>query len=166
MRAYGVATLLLASAEPGCHLGWTTLAGIGQVESGNGTGGGRTLGEDGRSSTPVVGPALDGSKGVAAMRSSSGAYRWHGDTTWEHAVGPMQFLASTWERWGSDGDGDGTADPLDIDDAAYAAGRYLCADHHDLATDAGWSTAVFSYNHDAGYVRSVNVAARSYSVSR
>jgi len=57
-------------------------------------------------------------------------------------------------------------DPLDIDDAAYAAGRYLCADHHDLATDSGWSAAVFSYNHDAGYVRSVNEAARSYSQFR
>jgi len=166
MRAYGAATLLLASSEPNCHLGWTTLAGIGQVESGHGTGGRRTLGEDGRSSTPVLGPALDGSSGVAEMRSNPESSRWHGDSTWEHAVGPMQFLAPTWDRWGADGDGDGSADPLDIDDAAYAAGRYLCADHHDLATDSGWSAAVFSYNHDAGYVRSVNEAARSYSQFR
>jgi membrane-bound lytic murein transglycosylase B len=163
MRAYGVATLLLASSEPGCHLGWTTLAGIGQVESGHGTSGGRTLDEDGRSSSPVLGPALDGSEGVAAMRSSRESSRWHGDATWEHAIGPMQFLASTWDRWGADGDGDGTADPLDIDDAAYAAGRYLCADHHDLATAAGWNAAVLSYNHSAAYVLAVNAAALAYA---
>jgi membrane-bound lytic murein transglycosylase B len=163
MRAYGTATLLLGSSEPGCHLGWTTLAGIGQVESGHGTVGGRTLEEDGRSSTPVLGPGLDGSGGVASIRSDAESARWHGDPTWEHAVGPMQFLASTWDRWGADGDGDGTADPLDIDDAAYAAGRYLCADHHDLATAAGWNAAVLSYNHSAAYVLAVNAAALAYA---
>jgi membrane-bound lytic murein transglycosylase B len=163
MRAYGAATLLLSRSEPGCHLGWTTLAGIGQVESGHGAGGGRSLGEDGRSSTPVLGPALDGSGGVAALRSTAGSQRWHGDPTWEHAVGPMQFLASTWDRWGADGDGDGTADPLDLDDAAYAAGRYLCADGHDLATSSGWNAAVLSYNHDPAYVLAVNAAAVAYA---
>jgi membrane-bound lytic murein transglycosylase B len=163
VRAYGEATLLVASSDPGCHLGWTTLAGIGQVESGHGTGSGRTLGQDGRSSAPIVGPTLDGSGGVAALRSTPASARWHGDATWEHAVGPMQFLSSTWGRWGVDGDGDGAADPLDLDDAAYAAGRYLCADRHDLATPAGWSAAVFSYNHDAGYVRAVSAAALGYA---
>jgi membrane-bound lytic murein transglycosylase B len=163
MRAYGAATLLLSRSEPGCHLGWTTLAGIGRVESGHGAGGGRTLGEDGRSSSPILGPALDGSDGVAALRSTSASARWHGDRTWEHAVGPMQFLASTWDRWGADGDGDGTADPLDLDDAAYAAGRYLCADGHDLTTSAGWNAAVLSYNHDPAYVLAVNAAAVAYA---
>ena len=163
MRAYGAATLLLSRSQPGCHLGWTTLAGIGRLESGHGAGGGRSLGEDGRSSTPILGPALDGSAGLAALRSTAASARWHGDLTWEHAVGPMQFLASTWERWGADGDGDGTADPLDLDDAAYAAGRYLCADGHDLARTAGWNAAVLSYNHDPAYVLSVNAAAVAYA---
>ncbi len=35
-----------------------------------------------------------------------------------------------------------------MDDAALAAARYLCASGADLATGTGWSTAVFSYNHD------------------
>jgi membrane-bound lytic murein transglycosylase B len=163
MRAYGAATLLLSQSDPGCHLGWTTLAGIGQVESGHGAGGGRSLGEDGRSSTPILGPALDGSGGVAALRSTSASQHWHGDPTWEHAVGPMQFLASTWDRWGADGDRDGTADPLDLDDAAYAAGRYLCANGRDLTTTSGWNAAVLSYNHDPAYVLAVNAAAVAYA---
>jgi membrane-bound lytic murein transglycosylase B len=163
LRAYAVAELILRAQQPGCHLSWNTLAGIGWVESQHGTVGGRTLDVDGRSSRPVLGPALDGARGLAAIHSTPASAGWHGDTVWEHAVGPLQFIASTWDRWASDGDGDGVADPLDVDDAAYAAGRYLCADGHDLATSAGWTAAVLSYNHDRGYVLAVNAAARTYA---
>ena len=38
----------------------------------------------------------------------------------------MQFIPSTWRTWQTDGDGDGVADPNDIDDAALAAAGYLC----------------------------------------
>jgi membrane-bound lytic murein transglycosylase B len=162
LRAYADAELVLRSEQPGCHLAWNTLAGIGWIESQHGTVGGRTLGADGRSSQPILGPALDGSGGFAAIHSTSASAGWHGDSVWEHAVGPLQFLASTWGRWGTDGDGDGTADPGDIDDAALAAARYLCADGHDLATDAGWNAAVHSYNHDATYVAGVAAAANTY----
>ena len=44
-----------------------------------------------------------------------------------NAVGWMQFLPSTWLRWGVDGDGDGIADPWNATDAVYAAARYLAA---------------------------------------
>ncbi len=162
MLAYGAAQLAIAAEQPDCHLSWNTLAGIGWVESQHGTLGGRTLGPDGRSSTPVIGPALNGD-GFAAIRSTPTSAAWHGDRTWEHAVGPLQFLSSSWERWGTDGDADGTADPLDLDDAALAAGRYLCADGHDLATAAGWNAAVYSYNHDQRYVRQVLAAANTYA---
>ncbi|MBZ5739727.1 lytic transglycosylase domain-containing protein [Nocardioides mangrovi] len=159
VRAYANAQL----AEPdGCDVGWTTLAGIGWVESHHGTIGGRTLGADGHSSTPVLGPALDGHK-FAAIRATPESTVWHGDPTWDHAVGPLQFIPSTWETWGSDGDGDGIADPNDIDDAAYAAARYLCADGHDLASGAGWADAIFSYNHDQSYVDDVYAAASAYA---
>ena len=163
LRAYAAAELVLRQEQPACHLSWNTLAGIGWVESQQGTVGGRTLGADGRSSTPVLGPALDGAGGFAAIRSTPSSTAWHGDARWEHAVGPLQFLPSTWSRWGADGDGDGTADPNDLDDAALAAGRYLCADGHVLTNDAGWNAAVHSYNHDDGYVASVAAAANSYA---
>jgi len=155
VRAYGAATLREHRDDPGCHLGWTTLAGIGWVESQHGTIGGRLLGEDGRSDRPVLGPALDGRGETAAIRSASGG--------WDRAVGPLQFLPSTWARWGADGDGDGVADPQDLDDAALAAGRYLCGAGGDLAAGTGWVTAVRAYNHADVYVRAVYDAASTYA---
>jgi membrane-bound lytic murein transglycosylase B len=162
LRAYAAAELILRAEQPGCRLGWNTLAGIGWIESQHGTIDGRTMLADGRSSRPILGPALDGSGDFAAIRSTPASADWHGDTVWDHAIGPLQFLTSTWERWGADGDRDGSADPRDLDDAALAAGRYLCADDHDLATDAGWSAAVYSYNHDIAYVADVAAAANAY----
>lgn len=163
LRAYADAEIRLDREQPGCHLGWNTLAGIGWIESQHGTLGGRTLRADGYSvPTTILGPALDGQR-FAAIRSTPSSARWHGDTVWEHAVGPMQFIASTWEKWGTDGDGDGRPDPRDLDDAALAAGRYLCADDHDLATDSGWTRAVHSYNHDDQYVANVAAAANDYA---
>jgi membrane-bound lytic murein transglycosylase B len=163
LRAYADAELVLRQEQPACRLGWNTLAGIGWVESQHGTVGGRTLAADGRPSSPILGPALDGAGGFAAIPSTPSSAAWHGDRRWEHAVGPLQFLASTWSRWGADGDGDGKADPNDLDDAALAAGRYLCADGHVLTTDSGWKAAVHSYNHDDGYVADVAAAANTYA---
>ncbi len=155
VRAYGAATLAENRAEPACHLGWTTLAGIGWVESQHGTIGGRTLGSDGRSVPPVFGPALDGHGDVAAIREYDGS--------WARAVGPLQFLTTTWTTWASDGDGDGVSDPQDLDDAALAAARYLCAAGGDLVTGSGWVAAVRAYNHADSYVRAVYSAASAYA---
>ena len=155
VRAYAAATLRESRDEPGCQLGWTTLAGIGWVESQNGTIGGRVLETDGRSDRPVLGPALDGRGGVAAIPTAAGG--------WERATGPLQFLPSTWGRWSADGDGDGVADPQDLDDAALAAARYLCAAGGDLGTGDGWVTAVRAYNHADAYVRAVYDAASAYA---
>jgi murein DD-endopeptidase MepM/ murein hydrolase activator NlpD len=72
------------------------------------------------------------------------------------AVGWMQFLPSTWDRWGLDADGDGVADPWDPDDAVYGAARYLAAAdaHEDLRR------AVYAYNHSYAYVdRVMSLAA-------
>jgi murein DD-endopeptidase MepM/ murein hydrolase activator NlpD len=74
------------------------------------------------------------------------------------AVGWMQFMPSTWLRWGVDADGDGIADPWNATDAIYAAARYLAA--------AGGQTdiarGVFAYNHADWYVRQVLDLARVY----
>lgn len=148
--AYGRAALTVAEQDTGCHLGWTTLAGVGTVESANGTIGGRRLRADGTSDRPITGPALNGVGGFAAIESGR---------EWVRALGPMQFLPSSWQRWGVDGDGDGRPDVHDIYDAALAAARYLCADGHDLATAQGWTAAIYSYNHSSTYVRSVYDAA-------
>ena len=160
LRAYARAA---RSAPDGCHVGWTTLAGIGYVESRHGTLGGRSLGDDGRSSSPIIGPALDGQGQFAAIRSTPVTRSLHGDGTWEHAVGPMQFLPETWSRYAVDGDGDGRADPLDLDDAAAGAARYLCVGGGDLGTAVAWEKAVLSYNHSTAYVDSVYAAASAYA---
>jgi murein DD-endopeptidase MepM/ murein hydrolase activator NlpD len=67
------------------------------------------------------------------------------------AVGWMQFMPSTWMRWGLDADGDGLANPWDPEDGVFSAARYLAAAgaHQDL------SRAVFAYNHADWYVRQV-----------
>ena len=108
---------------------------------------------------------LDGTAGTAAIAAHPDFVRWHGDERWDHAVGPMQFIGSTWQRWGSDGDGDGVADPHDLDDAALAAARYLCASGADLRTPSGWSVAVRSYNHSDAYVRAVLAAANEVATA-
>src|SRR5579884_2803212 len=67
------------------------------------------------------------------------------------AIGWMQFMPSTWLRWGTDANGDGVADPWNAADAIYSAARYLAA--------AGGQTdirrAVFAYNHADWYVNEV-----------
>ena len=87
-----------------CHVGWTTLAGIGAIESGHGTHGGSRLHADGTTSRPILGPALDGSSGTARIpsdeQSEKVARRLQAGTT---PSGPMQFIPSTWRKWGSDG---------------------------------------------------------------
>jgi murein DD-endopeptidase MepM/ murein hydrolase activator NlpD len=74
------------------------------------------------------------------------------------AIGWMQFMPSTWLRWGVDADGDGLADPWNPTDAVYAAARYLAASGGQ--TDI--SRAIFSYNHADWYVREVLDLAQVY----
>lgn len=160
MRAYARAAL---NSPEECGLGWSTLAGVGWVETHHGSIGDRALDRHGMSSSEIYGPALDGSEGVAAIRASESGAAWHGDHDWEHAVGPMQFLPSTWETWGVDGDGDGDADPHDIDDAAMAAAAYLCEAGGDLSGLSGWTAGVRAYNDSEAYVSEVNQAALRYA---
>jgi murein DD-endopeptidase MepM/ murein hydrolase activator NlpD len=74
------------------------------------------------------------------------------------AIGWMQFMPSTWLRWGVDADGDGVADPWRAADAIYAAARYLAASGGQ--TDV--ARAVFSYNHAQWYVDEVLATARLF----
>ncbi|HWC35897.1 MAG TPA: lytic transglycosylase domain-containing protein [Mycobacteriales bacterium] len=78
------------------------------------------------------------------------------------ALGPMQFLPSTWARWGYDANGNGVANINDPTDAVFSAARYLCA------TGAGrggtsLDDAIFSYNHAWWYVRDVIVLANRFA---
>jgi len=160
LQAYGYAEAVVATAKPRCRLSWTLLAGIGAVESNHGRYGGATLRPDGTSSRPIIGVPLAG-VGVDLVRDTDGG-TLDGDRVHDRAIGPMQFLPETWRTWSVDGDGDGRADPYDIDDAALAAGYYLCAGEQNLASGNGWSSAVFSYNHVPEYVERVYEFADAY----
>jgi murein DD-endopeptidase MepM/ murein hydrolase activator NlpD len=74
------------------------------------------------------------------------------------ALGWMQFIPSSWMRWGMDGDGNGIADPWNPEDAVYAAARYLAAAgaHDDL------ERAIFAYNHAQWYVDDVLELAETF----
>jgi membrane-bound lytic murein transglycosylase B len=162
LQAYAQAELAMAAQQPGCHLSWSTLAGIGSVESNHGRHGGSSVAEDGRTSPPIFGPPLDGSGGNKAIRDTDGGVL-DGDTVWDRAVGPMQFIPSTWTRWGVRASGDGARpDPQNIDDAALAAGRYLCASGRDMSSGTGWWQAVLSYNHTTEYAQLVYDTAQRY----
>jgi membrane-bound lytic murein transglycosylase B len=161
LQAYGYAELVLAETTPGCQLSWTTLAAIGKVESNHGSSNNATLYPDGRALPTILGPALDGTAGNVAIRDTDGGMLDH-DTTWDHAVGPMQFIPSTWRTQAVDADNDGVRDPNDIDDAAMAAANYLCENGRNLATSVGWWQAVAAYNMPQSYGQRVFETANTY----
>ena len=134
-----------------CHLPFALLMAIGEVESSSLRG--RKLDAAHNVVPPVIGPQLSGG-GFAAIGDSDGG-RLDGDSVWDRAVGPMQFIPGTWRLWGADGNGDGVADPQNVEDAALAAGRYLCAGGRDLSRQEHLEAAILSYNHSRRYLATV-----------
>ncbi|WP_209308873.1 lytic transglycosylase domain-containing protein [Blastococcus sp. CT_GayMR16] len=161
LNAYRVAAARMASAEPSCGIDWSLLAGIGRVETNHARFRGAVLNSDGTSTPRIMGPPLDGVQ-FAFIRDTDGG-SWDGDATFDRAVGPMQFIPATWRAYGIDGDGNGTADPFNINDAALGAANYLCASGGNLRTDAGQRKAVMAYNHSDSYVNEVLALARAYA---
>ena len=162
LRSYVESTRSANETMPGCGISWNTLAAIGWIESGHGTHGGGELTPAGLASLPIIGPSLDG-RGFAAVPDTDGG-EWDGDSVWDHAVGPMQFIPSTWKVAGRDGNDDGVADPRNIDDASLSAALYLCQGGRDLTSARGWTEGIFSYNQSDVYVRQVRDKANAYAV--
>ncbi|MHA3704038.1 murein transglycosylase [Jatrophihabitans sp. YIM 134969] len=161
VTAYGSAQLTLHAEDPGCHLGWTTLAGIGAIESDHGRHGGASVGADGVARPTILGPPLDGTAGNRAIADTDGGVL-DGDTRWDRAVGPMQFIPTTWVTWGRSASG-GVPDPSNVDDAALTAAVYLCVAGQDMATPAGWTAAIATYNAPFSYAVSVSDVADGYA---
>lgn len=160
LAAYARAHLQILDEQPDCAVAWNTIAALGRTESGHGSFGGSVLGVDGYPAPAIRGPALDGD-GFAAIADTDGG-TLDGDARWDRAVGPLQFIPSTWADWAADGNGDGTADPNQIDDAALAAGRYLCHSG-PLDSPEAWQRAVFSFNHSDAYVADIAATANTYA---
>ncbi|MDX3487191.1 MULTISPECIES: lytic murein transglycosylase [unclassified Streptomyces] len=151
LAAYKQAEQTVATTDPTCRLPWQLLAAIGKVESGQARGG--RVDTNGTTTSPILGPALNG-QGFALIKDTDGG-AYDSDAVHDRAVGPMQFIPSTWASWGQDANGDGRKDPNNIYDAALAAGRYLCANDRDLAIAADLDKAVLSYNRSTEYLRTV-----------
>lgn len=159
LGAYQFAERNLVASRPGCHLSWSVLAGIGRIESGHARGG--RIDAAGNALGPILGPPLNGSPGVAAIADTDRGVLDQ-DTVWDRAVGPMQFIPSSWRSYGVDGNGDGVASPHSIYDSTLAAGGYLCSGGGDLSDPVQLQAAVFRYNHSATYVSTVLRWAHAY----
>lgn len=151
LAAYQRAETVINSADESCNITWQLIAAIGRVESNHGRFGGNVLDNDGVATPGIYGPALDGQSGVKAI-SDTDAGVYDNDTQWDRAVGPMQFIPSTWQVVGVDADDDAARNPQDIDDAALAAAVYLCSGDGALSTVVGQRAAVYRYNHSQAYV--------------
>ncbi|MET7293944.1 lytic transglycosylase domain-containing protein [Streptomyces griseoloalbus] len=151
LDAYKKAEAALREKKPGCNLPWQLLAAIGKVESGQARGG--RVSADGTTLSPILGPQLDGNGFATITDTDNGAY--DGNSTYDHAVGPMQFIPSTWEWAGRDGNGDGREDPNNIYDAALSAGHYLCRFGWDLSDQRDLNKAILSYNNSTEYLNTV-----------
>lgn len=136
LRAYiGAAEKARAAGCIGAS--WAVVAGIWKIESGHATSGGATA-------DPVTGDVTPQIFGPS--------------TPYGRAMGPGQFLPSSWEAFGADGDGDGDADPHNVFDAALGTLRHLCGVpmvHNDLSTDEKLREALYGYNHSWAYVDEV-----------
>jgi hypothetical protein len=75
------------------------------------------------------------------------------------AGGPMQFLGSTWARYGVDAEGDGLPDRWSPADAIFGAANYLRASGAPI----NYREALYAYNHAGWYVEEVESWAAKYS---
>ncbi len=159
LAAYRNAADILIAELPGCHIDWALIASIGRIESNHARGG--YVDAKGNTLEPILGPQLNGAGPFAAIPDTDGG-KYDGDTVWDRAVGPTQFIPSTWKGYASDGNGDGESNPNNIFDAALGTGRYLCSGGLDLSKPDQLRAAVFRYNHSDTYVNTVLIWAEAY----
>ena len=164
LDAYWRAAVALQVSNPNCAIPWWAIAGVGRTESKHGTYRGASLGRDGLVSPPIFGPELNGSNSFAIVRDSDGG-ALDGTATTDRAVGPMQFLPSSWKAVARDATGDGVADPQNLYDAALTAGVYLCRKGPGLNQEGPLRAAYFSYNRSQRYVDIVMSQAFDYQRS-
>ena len=159
-HAYVEAAAKLANTDGSCRLSWSVLAALGRVESNHGQYAGSTLATNGVVTPAIFGIRLDGSTAGTSKVSDTDKGKYDFDTVVDRAVGPLQLLPAPWKTYG------GTGNPQSINDAALAAGRYLCAGSNSLATAAGRWKAVYRYNHSDSYVSLVLSLADTYATGQ
>lgn len=164
LQAYAGSVIAMQHLLPECNIGWNTLAAVGYVESRHGTYNGSTMDADGLVSPTILGPVLDGTI-YGEIRDTDGGVL-DGDAMWDRAVGPLQFIPSTWSGSGHDGDDNAIITPNDIDDAVFTAALYLCgAADGDMSDPATWRQAIATYNSAPSYAVAVAKAANRYAAA-
>ncbi|MGW9026888.1 C40 family peptidase [Streptomyces sp. NPDC055722] len=156
LAAYTKAAAQVGTYVPRCRgMRWPILAGIAKVESNHAIG--RNIAADGDIRPKIYGVLLGGSGAggnTTAFPDTDGG-KWDGTATGERAIGPFQFLPSTWESIGKDAGGDKIADPHNADDASLGAAIYLCGGGRDLTQRSQLKAAIWQYNHSSEYVSNV-----------
>ncbi|MGV9934084.1 C40 family peptidase [Streptomyces olivaceoviridis] len=156
LTAYKKAVQQVRTYVPNCHgMHWPILAGIAKVESNHAIG--RDIADNGTIRPKIHGVLLNGSGqgGNTTVFPDTDGGKWDGTANGERAVGPFQFLPSTWETIGKDANGDKVADPHNADDAALGAAIYLCGNGRDLTKRSQLKAAILQYNHSDEYVANV-----------
>ena len=161
LAAYQRAEGVINEADKSCDIPWELIAAIGRVESDHGRFGGNSLDAQGVARPGIYGIALNGQNDTQKITDTDGG-TYDNDTRFDRAIGPMQFIPSTWSVVGVDGDGDGTRNPQDVDDAALAAAVYLCSGDDDLSQEKGQRASVYRYNHSNEYVDLVLSIMQAY----
>ncbi|QVJ03518.1 lytic murein transglycosylase (plasmid) [Nocardiopsis eucommiae] len=157
LNAYGQAADRASEIESDCQgMRWSILAGIGQKESNHALG--SSISASGDTDPRIIGPRLDGSGagGNTTAFPDTDLGVWDGDTDYDRAVGPMQFIPSSWVIYGQDGNGDGEKDPHNVFDATLAAVAHLCGNGPwDFTKRDDLRQALWNYNNSNAYVESV-----------
>jgi len=167
--AYVNAAREMAHYDPSCHLSWQDVAALGRIESDHARYANTSIAANGDTYPSILGPALNGTGGNGTYRIPAGI-TWDGPGPWERAVGPMQFLPTTWlairplmpplPRGVP-------ADPNNVYAATLAAGTYLClsAGPAGMGSLSGIMAAYYSYNHSASYVAEALANALAYGAT-
>ncbi len=156
--AYTVASRRAYERWPGCGIEWHQLAGVGRVESFHGNFGSSSIDRRGQTAPHILGPQLNGDPFLAIPDTDGGLL--DGDLEWDRAVGPMQFIPSSWQIFAADGNGDGTEDPHNLYDAALAAADHLCGSN--LGDPGQFRRALLGYNRSVRYGADVQRFASQY----
>ncbi len=156
LDAYNRAAAAMTTLAPACKgLDWALIAALAQVESTQAQG--HQIAADGLITPPIIGPILNGS-GVGGNRTpiyDTDGGKWDGDTTYDAAVGPLQFLPSTFAGLAAKIRPEGGANPNNVDDESVAAALYLCGNGRDLTDQSQLFSAIYQYNASTAYVNEV-----------
>lgn len=138
---------------PECTLQWYDIAGIARQETNHGRFAGSQITASGEVVPHIRGIALDGTRSLAVPDTDGGLL--DGDTVWDRAIGPTQFIPTSWRAYAGmydvDGNLDGVEDPHNIYDETRATAALLCRNGWG-PTDESQRRAVYGYNPSDDYV--------------